>query len=168
MGKIPFIFSLKAQDPLYICNMKQILLTLMIAFVLTGCVDREQVDRDAIEQYLEDNNLTAEVTDDGIYYIIDQPGFGAKPNLASEVTVHYEGFLLDGSKFDSSYDRGAPATFRLTGVVRGWQLGIPLFREGGKGTLLIPSELGYGSDSPSDDIPRNSVLIFNINLIEVK
>lgn len=140
----------------------------MIAFVLTGCVDREQVDRDAIEQYLEDNNLTAEVTDDGIYYIIDQPGFGAKPNLASEVTVHYEGFLLDGSKFDSSYDRGAPATFRLTGVVRGWQLGIPLFREGGKGTLFIPSELGYGSDSPSDDIPRNSVLIFNINLIEVK
>ena len=140
---------------------------MMIAVALTGCSDRLEIDLDKIQEYLEENNLTAEVTEDGIYYIVEESGFGAKPNLASTVTVHYEGFLLDGSKFDSSLDRGQPAEFPLTNVIRGWQLGIPLFREGGRGTLIIPSQLAYGSEARTG-IPRNSVLLFNISLIQVE
>lgn len=127
--------------------------------------DEQQV---AIENYLNDNGWfdDAIMLDNGIWYIIDEAGTGVDyPNSLSSVTVHYEGRLLDGTKFDSSYDRGQPFTSSLQNVISGWQIGIPLFRKGGKGKLFIPSRFGYGS-SNQGLIPGNSVLFFDIELID--
>lgn len=138
----------------------------LIAIVLFGCnkVDYQVLDNDIIQQYIIDNNLTAQPTGSGLYYVIDVPGTGENPTLSSNVTVAYTGSLTDGSIFDQSNSNGI--TFPLSGVIQGWREGIPLFKEGGSGILLIPSALGYGSQSVGS-IPANSVLIFDVNLIDV-
>jgi FKBP-type peptidyl-prolyl cis-trans isomerase FkpA len=86
------------------------------------------------------------------------------PNINSLVTVAYKGTLTDGTIFDQSSSSGA--TFPLSNVIQGWQEGIPLFSEGGSGILLIPSALGYGSQ-PVGNIPENSVLIFEVTLLNI-
>jgi len=116
-------------------------------------------DIELIQQYLTDNDLAAESTSSGLRYIIETPGMGSHPTINSTVTVQYKGYLLDGTVFDSG-----TATFPLANVVAGWQEGIPKFKKLGRGQLLIPSYLGYGS-SPTSSIPANSVLIFDIHLI---
>ena len=141
-----------------------------LGLVMLGSCSKDQVaiDNDKIAEYLAENNLTAEVTEDGLYYIINNEGTGARPTLEDDVTVHYKGYLLNGDIFDSSYDRGKKATFPLYGVIQGWQLGIPLFKEGGSGTLIIPSRLGYGENPPRGSfIKKNDVLIFDIELFNV-
>ena len=146
--------------------MRAITLLLFFAVLFSSCEKQSKKDRDLILKYISDNNLNAVEGPEGLFYVIDQAGAGGNPSTSSTVTVHYEGFLLDGSKFDSSIDRGTPSTFGLSQVIRGWQLGIPFFKSGGKGKLIIPSSLGYGSQSVGNgDIPANSVLIFNIELI---
>ena len=120
-----------------------------------------------IAQYIQDNNLDAIEGPEGLWYTVDSVGNGVSATLADQVECHYEGRLVDGTKFDSSYDRGAPTKFPLSGVIRGWQLGIPKFSEGGGGKLLIPSELGYGNQAVGS-IPRNSVLIFTVEVIDVQ
>ena len=131
--------------------------------------DQRAVDEALILEYIADNGLDAVEGPEGLYAVIENEGAGARPDIGNTVEVHYEGFLLDGTKFDSSYDRGTPATFPLSGVIRGWQLGIPLFREGGKGTLLIPSHLAYGSRPPfGSGIPPNAVLVFTVELLKVE
>ncbi len=155
--------------------MKKItIFVLCFSFCLTACQkdeDYTEIDDQLIKDYIAANNLTAQSTEEGIYYIIESEGTGDRPESNSSVTVHYEGFLLDGdnlgTKFDSSYDRGMPSTFSLNGVIAGWQIGIPLFKEGGRGTLLIPSRYAYGSSSQGG-IPSNSVLLFNVELIDVQ
>ena len=140
-----------------------LLLILLLSIVLSSC---EKSVQEKINQYLEDNNLEAESTADGLYYIIDEPGSDEHPTLENDVTVHYRGYLTDGTQFDSSYDRGEPSTFFLGGnLIKGWKLGIPLFGKGGKGKLIIPPSLGYGSRQ-LEDIPPESVLIFDIELID--
>lgn len=129
--------------------------------------DQAAVDKAIIEKYVADNGLKGKYTDSGIFYAYDKEGKGAQPTIADAVEVHYKGSLLDGTKFDSSYDRGQPAQFPLTRVVRGWQEGIPLFKEGGKGTLLIPSSLAYGAMGMPPAIPPNAVLRFDIELLKV-
>ena len=144
-------------------------LILITAITLSfGCNkdDFFERDRNLILQYIEDNNLTAEEGEYGMFYIIDVPGGAEKPNLTDMVTVTYRGELLDGSVFDEVPNANQDKiTFGLAGVIQGWQLGIPLFGRGGSGKLLIPSALGYGARSPSASIPSNSVLIFDIELI---
>ncbi len=128
--------------------------------------EQAEVDEKIIQEYLANNNIEAKRTEDGIYYIMESEGGSQKPTLQDKVKVHYEGTLLDGTKFDSSYDRGEPAEFPLAGVVPGWQKGIPLFGKGGKGTLLIPSGLAYGPrGTPS--IPPNTVLKFKVELLDI-
>ena len=149
--------------------MKKIVsITLLVSllFLINNCkkVDYEVVDNDIIQQYIIDNNLNAQSTGSGLYYVIDVPGTGENPTVSSNVTVAYTGSLTDGSIFDQSNSNGI--TFPLSGVIQGWQEGIPLFKEGGSGILLIPSALGYGSQSVGS-IPANSVLIFDVNLIDV-
>jgi len=122
-------------------------------------------DIEKIEEYLDDNNLSAERTANDLFYIIEEEGNGEFPDLSSEVTVDYHGYLLNGSVFDSSLDRGEPFEFFLTEVIRGWREGIPLFSKGGKGKLFIPSHLAYG-EAAQTNIPANSVLIFDIHLID--
>ena len=142
------------------------LLFASILFFITSCgKDQVELDREEIEEYIAANNLDAESTETGLYYVIEAPGSEDKPSLRNEVTVHYEGFLTNGNVFDSSFARGEPATFSLANVIRGWQEGIPLFGRGGKGLLLIPSRLGYGTRS-QQGIPANSVLIFRVEVID--
>ncbi|MCP4438313.1 MAG: peptidylprolyl isomerase [Aureispira sp.] len=137
-----------------------------VLMVLSACEKQADKDAELIQDYIAENNLVALEGSEGLYYVIEKEGTGLHAAVEDQVTVHYEGFLLDGSKFDSSIDRGQASTFFLTQVIRGWQLGIPLFKEGGKGTLIIPSVLGYGSTARSG-IPKNSVLVFNVELIDV-
>ena len=127
-------------------------------------MDYTQLDEDIILQYISDNNLNAEPTGSGLYYVINSTGNGEFPNINSLVTVAYKGTLTDGTTFDQSSSNGI--TFTLSNVIQGWQEGIPLFSEGGSGILLIPSALGYGSQSVGN-IPENSVLIFEVTLLNV-
>lgn len=132
---------------------------------------KKQAEEDAqkITDWLKEKKLTskAKSTESGIYYIIEKEGTGANPTIDSKVEVHYTGTLLDGTKFDSSVDRGQPAKFPLKGVVKGWQEGIPLLKKGGKGKLVIPSALAYGPQGrPS--IPPNSVLVFDVELLGIE
>ncbi len=125
-------------------------------------------DEAKIVEFLKANNINAKRSDDGIYYTISKEGNGEHPSVSNKVTVHYEGKLLNGMVFDSSIKRGQPATFPLSGVVPGWQLGVPLLSKGGKGTLYIPSGLAYGSRGAGGSIPPNSVLIFDVELLEIQ
>jgi FKBP-type peptidyl-prolyl cis-trans isomerase FkpA len=121
-------------------------------------------DEKIITDYIAANNLNANATGSGLYYVITTQGTGAQPNSASTVTVKYKGYLKDGTVFDQSVNG---ATFSLGSVIKGWQEGIPYFKKGGKGMLLIPSALGYGAQA-TGNIPANSVLIFDIDLVDVK
>lgn len=143
----------------------------LVAILMFACEDIKPCEADAqdveILQYLADNNLTAERDPSGLYYIIDEPGTRIRPTLASTVSVIYKGYLTDPDTtvFDNS--NGAARTFGLGGVVEGWQIGIPLFKEGGKGKLIIPCNLGYG-DVQSGVISPGSVLVFDIELVDVQ
>ena len=106
-------------------------------------------------------------TASGLQYKVIEEGTGAKPTLDNTVVVHYEGQLINGQIFDSSRQRGQPAEFGLGQVIRGWTEGLRLMKEGGKTRLFIPSELGYGPGG-TGNIPANAVLIFDVELIEIK
>lgn len=105
-------------------------------------------------------------TDSGLQYEVLTEGEGASPAATDTVKVHYVGTLRDGTEFDSSYKRNEPISFPLNGVIAGWTEGLQLMKEGSKHRLYIPSQLGYGS-SAAGQIPPNSVLIFEVELIEV-
>ena len=122
-----------------------------------------QTEADIIA-YIEANDLNATRTNSGLYYVIDNEGSGARPTSASNVTVAYKGYFLDGNTFDQS--NAAGVSFGLNQVINGWTEGLQLFKEGGEGVLLIPSNLGYGSRG-SCSIPRDAVLLFDIKLIRV-
>ena len=109
-------------------------------------------------------------TASGLQYIEVQAGTGTAPQVGQIVYVHYRGTLLDGTQFDSSYDRGTPFSFALgTGrVIAGWDEGIALMKVGGKAKLTIPPELGYGSREIPGVIPANSTLIFEVELVSVE
>ena len=122
------------------------------------------------DEFLAKNAKVAGVvtTASGLQYQVLTPGAGAKPKADDVVTVHYKGSLLDGTKFDSSYDRGQPATIPLGQVVPGWREGIQLMPVGSKYRLWIPAKLGYGeAGTPGGPIPPNSTLVFDVELIGV-
>ncbi|MEN9358568.1 MAG: hypothetical protein RL095_103 [Verrucomicrobiota bacterium] len=95
-------------------------------------------------------------------------GAGPSPKANSVVVVHYTGWLADGSKFDSSLDRGAPAEFPLSGVIKGWTEGLQLMKLGGKAKLTLPASLGYGARGAGGLIPPNATLVFEVELIDIK
>uniref|UniRef100_UPI0015B294C7 FKBP-type peptidyl-prolyl cis-trans isomerase n=1 Tax=Alloprevotella sp. TaxID=1872471 RepID=UPI0015B294C7 len=104
----------------------------------------------------------------GLQYQVISKGKGAVATDSTEVDVHYEGTLIDGTKFDSSYDRGKPATFRPNQVIPGWREALKLMPEGSVWKLYVPSELGYGEQGARPNIPGNSTLIFTVEVIKVK
>ena len=118
-----------------------------------------------IVKYIADNHLKAQRSESGLYYVIEEAGTGKQPTANSEVTVAYKGAFTNKEIFDQSDEKGI--SFPLQNVIKGWTEGIQYFKEGGKGILLIPSELGYG-DATTGPIPGGSVLVFEINLISVK
>jgi len=121
------------------------------------------------QKFLEENKSKdgIKVTASGLQYKIITPGSAKKPKPTDEVTVHYKGTLIDGKVFDSSIDRGQPATFPLNGVIPGWTEGLQLIGEGGKLLLYIPHNLAYGEQGIDAVIPPNSALIFEVELIKI-
>ena len=107
-------------------------------------------------------------TPSGLHYEVIAEGSDVKPKPEDTVRVHYTGTLVDGTKFDSSVDRGEPAEFPLNGVIPGWTEGLQLVGVGGKLKLYIPSPLGYGEQGAGGSIPPNATLIFDIELLEIK
>lgn len=107
------------------------------------------------------------VTKSGLQYKILAPGTGASPKKDDKVRVHYRGTLIDGTEFDSSYKREQPAEFPLGNVIPGWTEGLQLIKTGGKIQLTVPSDLAYGDRGRPPTIPPFSVLIFEVELLEI-
>lgn len=123
----------------------------------------------AAKKFLEENAKKEGVITlpSGLQYKVIKAGDGAKPAATDSVTVNYKGTFIDGKQFDSSYDRGTPATFQVNQVVKGWTEALQLMTVGSKWQLFIPPDLGYG-EMGNRGIPPNSLLIFEVELIEVK
>ena len=103
----------------------------------------------------------------GLQYQVLREGNGRKPKATDQVRCHYEGMLIDGTLFDSSIQRGEPATFPLNGVIAGWTEGLQLMQEGAKYRLFIPYHLGYGERGAGGSIPPFAALVFDVELLEV-
>lgn len=128
-------------------------------------------DINTIEEFLKENNIEAQKTESGLYYVINKRGKGPEVNAGDAVTVHYRGKLLDGTQFDASYDRGEPFTLPNVGegrVIRGWDEGLQQLKEGSKATFYIPSPLGYGARGQGPVIKPNSILVFDIEVLDVE
>ncbi len=106
-------------------------------------------------------------TESGLQYKVITMGDGSKPSKNDKVRVHYRGRLIDGTQFDSSYDRGEPAEFPVGGVIAGWTEALQLMPVGSKWEVYIPSELGYGERGAGQDIGPNATLIFEVELLDI-
>jgi FKBP-type peptidyl-prolyl cis-trans isomerase FklB len=127
-------------------------------------------NREEGEKFLAENAKKegVKVLPSGVQYKVIKEGSGKIPADSSTVKVHYEGKLLDGTVFDSSYERGEPIEFPLTGVIKGWTEGLQLMPVGSKYRFYIPYALGYGERGAGEQIPPYSTLIFTVELLEVK
>ena len=156
--------------------MKHILSALLILTFFISCNGDKEINQEPqktdytvendkeITDYIAKNKLTALKSDSGFYYVINEPGDGAQPTASSNVTVIYKGYYSNGSVFDPGKPGGI--SFGLNQVIKGWTEGIPYFKVGGNGILLVPSHLGYGPFN-YNGIPGGSVLIFDVKLISV-
>lgn len=143
--------------------------SMIFALVLTGCSNKDKdpgcttaAEDDAkMQNYISANGITATKHASGMYYQIIEPGSGATPTINSTVKANYTGKFTNNTSFDAGV-----ASFPLGGVIEGWQIGIPLIKQGGKIKLIIPPYLGYGC-SAYRSIPGNSVLVFDVELLEV-
>lgn len=121
------------------------------------------------EKFLEENAQKKDVvvTESGLQYQILTPAIGQKPTAADRVKCHYEGRLIDGTVFDSSYRRGEPATFPLSGVISGWTEGLQLMAVGAKFRFFIPFNLAYGAQGAGGSIPPYAALVFDVELLGI-
>lgn len=128
-----------------------------------------QVNQQAGEAFLAENGKRVEVktTPSGLQYEVLKEGDGAQPTAQDQVEVHYTGKLIDGTVFDSSVDRGMPATFGVTQVIPGWVEALQLMKAGSKWRLFIPSNLAYGPQGAGNVIGPNQTLIFDVELLKV-
>jgi FKBP-type peptidyl-prolyl cis-trans isomerase len=123
---------------------------------------------DLIKRFEEETGKTAQKTESGMAYIVLKPGDGPSPQKTDTVEVHYTGWLTDGTKFDSSVDRGTPAKFALNRVIPGWTEGVGMMNVGAKWKLIIPSELAYGEAGRPGTIPAGATLIFDVDLLSIE
>jgi len=130
---------------------------------------RDEKNRQAENDFLTENSKKpgVTVTGSGLQYEVISEGYGPKPTAADTVKVHYEGALTNGTVFDSSYERGEPIEFPLGGVIPGWTEGLQLMSVGSKYRLIIPSNLGYGSQGAGQEIPPYSTLVFQVELLDI-
>lgn len=133
----------------------------------SNIVDRVKKDGEEFIASFLDCNEEAVKTDSGLIYYEMKKGEGKQPELSNTVEVHYHGTLTDGTVFDSSVDRGQTIKFPLGGVIKGWQEGLALMKEGGKATLIIPSDLAYGDAGSGDNVPPGATLKFEVELFTV-
>ncbi len=140
----------------------------MLAYAET----QNKKDEVILQEYLKKNNLTnAKKTPGGVYYIITQPGTGSTPKAGQTVSLQYRGTLLSGKEFDSSAKHGGQPFSYATGrgqVIPGWDEGVAVLNKGTKATLLIPSSLAYGERGAGADVPANSPLRFDVELVDIK
>jgi FKBP-type peptidyl-prolyl cis-trans isomerase len=129
---------------------------------------KHQVNIDAGEKFLKENlkKEGIKTTESGLQYKVIKEGTGEQPDATDQVTVHYEGTLIDGTTFDSSYERGEPATFGLNQVIPGWTEALQLMKEGAVWEIYLPHSLAYGPRQ-AGQIPPYSTLIFKVELISV-
>lgn len=132
-------------------------------------VEKGKAHKEAGEKFLAENGKKAEVVTlpSGLQYQVLKEGNGKKPTAKDTVQCHYEGTLIDGTVFDSSYQRGEPATFPLQQVIAGWTEGLQLMQEGAKYRFFIPYRLAYGEGGAGASIPPFAALIFDVELIQV-
>ena len=132
--------------------------------------EQGKVHKEAGEKYLAENGKKEGVVTlpSGLQYQVLREGNGRKPKATDSVKCHYEGFLIDGTVFDSSVQRGEPATFGLQQVIAGWTEGLQLMQEGAKYRFFIPYRLAYGEGGAGQMIPPFATLIFDVELIEVQ
>ena len=121
-------------------------------------------------KFLEDNKKKPGVktTASGLQYKVEKEGTGPQPKATDMVTVNYRGTLIDGTEFDSSFKRNQPATFPVSGVIKGWTEALQLMKKGAKYQLFIPANLAYGERAMGPDIAPNSTLVFDVDLVDVK
>ena len=131
--------------------------------------EKGKAAKEAGEKYLAENAKKEGIitTASGLQYKVLKEGTGKQPKATDKVRCHYEGFLIDGTVFDSSVQRGEPAVFPLDGVIVGWTEGLQLMREGGKYRFFIPYKLGYGEGGAGASIPPFATLVFDVDLLEV-
>ena len=148
--------------------MKRTLMLFLLFAVIAGACKKDDendqiaIDDAIIKKYLSDNDIDASEHESGMYYVIEKEGSGGHPNLSHTVVVDYKGYLTDGTVFDESANA---VEMPLAGLITGFQIGVNLLKPGGSGTFFIPSTLGYGNKQVGD-IPPNSVLIFEVVLVE--
>lgn len=134
---------------------KYFILFLTIAFALSSCKkNQDELDEEAIKDYIKEHSLNATKHSSGLYYVIEKAGTEVKPNINHVVWVKYKGYYTDGSVFDQTTNEAID--FRLSNLIKGWQIGIPLIGKGGKIKLLLPSYLGY----------NDGVRIFDVELVD--
>lgn len=159
--------------------LRSILFALSFLVLFSGCMKADeasceydecgykapQAEIQAVQDYLTANNLQATQHCSGLFYRVENPGTGTRPNACSYVQVNYKGMFTNGTVFDES-DQG-PASFYLSQVIQGWTNGIPQVKAGGRIILYIPPSLGYGRDN-YQSIPGNSILVFEVDLLAVR
>lgn len=153
--------------------MKKITFSLMALFVVavfSGCdelptfEEQLEIDKKIIEEYVAEQGLTGEYTENGVFYSIEKEGKGTEyPTTGSSIEIIYTGTFLDGEEFDSS--DGFPVNFNVYNLIRGWQEGIQKFKKDSKGILVIPSGLAYGPNG-TFGIPPDAVIRFDIELLD--
>lgn len=129
-----------------------------------------QAQKDAGAAFLQVNKQQPGVIElpEGIQYEVIKEGTGKQPKITDTVTAHYKGSLLDGKEFDSSFKRNQPFSAPLTALIKGWQIAIPLMKEGSHWRLWIPSDLAYGDRGAGGDIPGGATLIFEVELLGIR
>lgn len=147
-----------------------LVLLLASALTMSACQGGDTAPDPANADYLQHNAAAAGVVTlpSGLQYKVLQQGHGKTPSATDTVVVHYRGQLLDGSEFDSSYERGEPARFPVNRVIPGWTEALQLMKEGAKWQLTIPPDLGYGSRGVRGAIPADAVLLFDVELLKVE
>ncbi|OYT17839.1 MAG: peptidylprolyl isomerase [Bacteroidetes bacterium 4572_77] len=130
---------------------------------------QQKQEKETISNYIELNKVKVKPTESGLYYIETVAGTGEQAVAGDKVKVHYNGTLLDGTKFDSSYDRDSPFEFTIGKgqVIKGWDEGIAMMKVGGKATLIIPSSIAYGAQARGGVIHAYAPLKFEVELLEV-
>ena len=162
----------KAIDDVY--NNSDVLFTMeevnaYLTSYLQGKADESRIEnKERGEEFLTENRSKPGVVEimPGLQYLVIEEGVGPSPKAEDKVKVHYKGTLMDGTVFDSSYDRGSPAEFKLNQVIRGWTEALQLMKQGSKWTIYIGSELAYGENG-SRSIGPNETLIFEVELLEI-